>query len=188
MAQPKLDYVSLELAAVLADAVATSSTGGDIYDAASRLKAINLGRGNVYNKILHELGEKRFMELYPEFIGKGTKTISPKDGDIRKVIKAYYNSKILEPVPPEQMYEAANITYSAHYASSTYPRFIEYDDKVELLGIGTSPSTCDISYLKQPLFIAGYGGSYPDLIEPWAWLDEIVLAAEQIILHGQQEN
>lgn len=189
MAQPKFDICSIALSKKIGDEVSSSSTNGDIWSANDRLEAINRARHWIYSEFLTRMGETQFMNLFPEFVGKKENVvISPaKAADIRKVIKLYISSVIIEAVPSEAIMDAKHNSASPWFGTATKPRFAENGDAIEIIGADT-PGTATALYLIQPVDIAGIGGANVDLIEPYNWLQHIIEKAFDIIMKDNNNS
>lgn len=195
MAQPKLDIVSIAVSKEIGDEVTASNANGNLFTAAERLSAINRARGNIYTQMLNQLGITKMIDLYPEFLGKSSLSISnsllTKTAAIRKAIKLLYTNflqdkLIIEAVPAEQTLDAEFNIYSKWRGTENKLVFTETENTLKILGATISSGTADVLYLKQPEDIAGYGGANADLIEPYFWLDLITAEAVINLLRKKQ--
>ena len=183
MAQPLFDSITIATSVLTGDGVTTSSGNGKVFSASMRLVAVNKARGDVYTKLLAQLGIDEFLRQYPEFVGyEAAMTISPtKDVRIRKAFKLYSGTYILEEVPKRHYLSSKYDTYSKWYGTATRPRFIEHDAAIETIGI--TATTAHVEYLKQPVDVT-QGGS--EIGEPPSWRQMIAERAAEILLQTQQ--
>jgi hypothetical protein len=68
MAQPYLEYVTIEVSKGAGDEVAAAGTDGNSFTSAERVRGINRARKEIYTEMLKLLGIDGFKKLYPEFI------------------------------------------------------------------------------------------------------------------------
>jgi hypothetical protein len=147
MATTKSNLVSIAVSKIVGDEVTSATSDGTLFTSADRLNAINRARGDVYTEMLKTLGQRQFLELYPEFVATASITfassVANKPVGIRRIIKAYYNSQIIEVAPVEVTLDALYNTYSKWY-STTYPVMVEYSEsgvnKLKIIGATISAS------------------------------------------------
>ena len=185
MAQPLYDSISIAVSTLVGDGVAASGTSGKVFSSNDRLVAINKARGDVYTKLLAQLGIDEFLRQYPEFIiVEASVTISPtKDTRIRKVIKMWdtVSSLLIEEVPHRHFLSAKYNTFSKWYGTATSPRFHESGSAVTVLGLTLTSAT--VEFIRQPLDIS-HGGT--DITEPGIWRQMIAERSAEILLQTQQ--
>lgn len=186
MPQDKLNIISINLSKFIGDEVSQPNLDGVSYSAKTRLDFINSARFFLYNKSITELGLDNFCKMFPEFVGFEEKVIFPnKDLDIRTTLKLFNDDKIITKIPPFAYTDGKYNPFSSWYGTEEHPFFAEHDNFIELIGINQL-NECMIEYVKQPTSINGYGGNYPDLIEPFIWTTEITNIAYSLILKSQQ--
>lgn len=201
MAQPKLDIISIDVSRRIGDEVTSSNADGNTITAAQRLKAINDARDMLYTQKLESLGLDDFIRLYPEFVALSTylaitsNTVT-KPADCKLVLEMtcfqdVMGTKNFHSLPKhmtqKNYHDALYNTFSRWKATAGKPKFAEFESTVKLVATVTDYTDAILNYLKQPVDIAGYGGSNADLFEPEGWHEEIKRIASEIILLGNQE-
>ncbi len=192
MATTKLNICSIAVSRIVGDEVSAATTEGALFSTTDRLNAINRARGDVYTEMLKTLGMRQFLELYPEFVATSsiafTSSVADKPAGVRRVLKSYYNSQIIEVAPVEVTLDAMYNTYSKWY-SSTYPVMVEYSDsgvnKLKIIN-ATITDSVTVLYLLDLIDLTGYDSTHADMVEPYSWLNIIIQGAAQYLLNTKQ--
>jgi hypothetical protein len=192
MATTKSNLVSIAVSKIVGDEVSAATSDGTLFTSADRLNAINRARGDVYTEMLKSMGMRQFLELYPEFVATAsisfTSSVADKPAGVRRVLKAYYNSQIIEVAPVEVTLDAMYNTYSKWY-SATYPVMVEYSDsgtnKLKIIN-ATITASVTVLYVLDLIDLVGHDGAYADMIECYAWLNIIIQGAAQYLLNTKQ--
>lgn len=193
MATTKLNICSIAVSRIIGDEVSEASSHGTLFTATDRLNAINRARGDVYTEMLKSMGMRQFLELYPEFVATSditfTSSVATKPAGVRRIIKAYYNSVIIEVAPVEVTLDALYNSYSKWYGSATYPVIVEWSDggtnKLKIIG-ATISAAVSVLYLLDLIDLTGYDSTNADMVEPYAWLNIIIQGAAQYLLNTKQ--
>jgi hypothetical protein len=190
MATPKFDIISIALSKVMGDEVTAATSAGNLFTQAVRENAINRARGTIFTQILMKAGLTQFIDQYPEFVSLQSLTFATPAGTVavpagvRKVLKIYYNALVAEPVPAELILDAKYNTYSKWKGTTAKPVFLQYNNILEILGFVSGTTAATGLVLNDPVDIASAGAN--DIIEPYTWLDMIVMEAANILLKTQQ--
>ncbi|CAN5423151.1 hypothetical protein BH10BAC5_BH10BAC5_16970 [soil metagenome] len=200
MAQPKLEYLLIELAKRLGDDVTTAAGNGNTFSSADRLTVINNARDKVYNDKLPDVKDvnhfmmllANFKEIYPEFLKSASITCTSgaatRPADCRKVFGPVYletGSLMATETPAEYLNDMRFNANSIYKASASRPKYFE-DASIKIYGVAAYAGNISITYLAQPT-AAILGGANPDIIEPVLWKEDILDAAFVIVLKDLQK-
>jgi hypothetical protein len=189
----KLNLCSIAVSRIIGDEVSAATTDGTLFTSTDRLNAINRARGDIYTEMLKSMGMRQFLELYPEFVATSdiafTSSVATKPAGVRRIIKAYYSSTIIEVAPVEVTLDALYNSYSKWYGSATYPVMVEYSDsgtnKLKVIG-ATITGNISVLYLLDLIDLTGYDSTNADMIECYSWLNIIIQGAAQYLLNTKQ--
>jgi len=204
MAQPILEYITIEVSRKAGDQVSVANADGVEFTSQQRINAINGARQIIYDDKLSTLGVDEFAKTYKEFVKESsaiTLATTSYLGNYPEYLRKIIGLKVKEVIDastfgdfievkgllPKAYYESEINDYSPFSPNINFPRWREFNKQFQVLGLTAASYLAYLIYLIDIVPVT-LGGSSNDLSDPFSWQNRTINLAFNILLSDIQRK